>query len=138
MNSRLQNQLNMVGACINVAQSPDYKPVWDGKEPADFGTDMAKLGTDYGAVTTKAAQADAATGGGGDAKAGAETVLEEAAFVLTRAMANHFRKTGDSSALTERPKNALARLERGNTCFPTPQRPRASPLLPDRPSARKK
>lgn len=28
MNSRSQNQLNMIGACINVAQSKDYKPVW--------------------------------------------------------------------------------------------------------------
>ena len=67
MNSRLQNQLNMVGACLNVAQSSDYKPVWNGKPPADFGTDLAKLATDYGAVTAKAAQADAATGGAADA-----------------------------------------------------------------------
>ena len=37
MNSRLQVQLNMVGACITVAQSSDYKPVWNGKPPADFG-----------------------------------------------------------------------------------------------------
>jgi hypothetical protein len=45
---------------------------------------LAKLASDYGVVTAKAAQADAATGGG-DAKAGAETVLEDAAFILTRA-----------------------------------------------------
>ena len=95
MNLRLQNQLNMVGACITVAQSSDYKPVWNGKEPADFGTDIAQLGTDYGAVTAKAAQADAATGGAADAKATAETALEEAAFLLARALANHFKKTGD-------------------------------------------
>jgi hypothetical protein len=30
MNSRIQNQLNMVGACITVANSTDYKPVWSG------------------------------------------------------------------------------------------------------------
>jgi hypothetical protein len=99
MNSRLQNQLNMVGACVTVAQSSAYKPVWDGNEPADFGTDLTKLAADYGAVTAKAAQADAATGGGGDAKAGAETALEDAAFVLTRALANHFKKTGDLDRL---------------------------------------
>jgi hypothetical protein len=99
MNLRIQNQLNMVGACITVAQSSDYKPVWTGKPPADFGTDMAKLQTDYGAVTAKAAQADAATGGGGDAKSAAETVLEDAAFVLARALANHFKKTGDLDRL---------------------------------------
>jgi hypothetical protein len=99
MNLRIQNQLNMVGACISVAQSSDYKPVWTGKPPADFGTDMAKLQTDYGAVTAKAAQADAATGGGGDEKSAAETVLEDAAFVLARALANHVKKTGDLDRL---------------------------------------
>ena len=95
MNSRLQVQLNMVGACITVAQSSDYKPVWNGQPPADFGTDIVQLATDYGAVTAKAAQADGATGGAADAKAVAETALEDAAFVLARALAIHFKKTGD-------------------------------------------
>lgn len=95
MNLRLQNQLNMIGACINVAQSPDYNPVWNGKEPADFGADLTQLQTDYGAVTGKAAQADAATGGAADAKAVAETALEDAAYVLARALAIHFKKAGD-------------------------------------------
>ena len=99
MNSRIQNQLNMVGACVSVGQSNDYKPVWTGKDPADFGTDLAALQADYGAVTAKAAQADAATGGASDARAAAETALEDAAFVLTRALANHFRKTGDLDRL---------------------------------------
>jgi hypothetical protein len=95
MNSRTQNQLNMIGACINVAQSPDYKPVWEGKEPADFAIDLAKLQTDYGTVTVKAAQADSATGGAADAKSVAETALEDAAYVLARALALHFKKNGD-------------------------------------------
>jgi hypothetical protein len=99
MKLRISNQLTMVGACINVAQSPDYKPVWNGKDPADFGTDMTKLQTDYGAVTAKAALAEAATGGGGDAKSAAETVLENAAYVLARALANHFKKSGDLDQL---------------------------------------
>lgn len=99
MNSRLQNQLNMVDACITVVQSNDYKPVWNGKDPADFTTDLAQLATDYGAVTSKAAQADAATSGAADAKAVAETALEDAAFVLTRALANHFKNTGDLDRL---------------------------------------
>ncbi len=51
MNSRLQVQLNMVGACITVAQSSDYKPAWNGQPPPDFGTDLAQLATDNGAVT---------------------------------------------------------------------------------------
>ena len=99
MNLRLQNQLNMVGACITVAQSSGYKPVWNGKDPADFGADLTKLQADYGAITAKAAQADAATGGASDAKSVAETVLEDAAFVLARALANHFKKTGDLDRL---------------------------------------
>jgi hypothetical protein len=56
---------------------------------------MAKLQTDYGAVTAQAAQADAATGGAADAKAVAETALEDAAFVLARALAVHFKKSGN-------------------------------------------
>jgi hypothetical protein len=43
MKSRIQNQLNMVGACITVANSTDYKPVWTGNPSADFGTDMDDL-----------------------------------------------------------------------------------------------
>jgi len=95
MNSRIQNQLNMVGACLTVANSTDYKPVWTGNPPADFGTDLAQLQTNYGSVTVLAAQADAATGGGGDASSAAETALENAAFMLARALANHFKKNGD-------------------------------------------
>jgi len=95
MNSRTQNQLNMIGACINVAQSPDYKPVWEGKEPADFAIDIATLQTDYGTVTVKAAQADSATGGAADAKSLAETALEDAAYILARALAIHLKKIGD-------------------------------------------
>ncbi len=85
----------MVGACINVANSTDYKPVWNGNAPADFGTDLTQLQADYGAITSKAAQADGATGGAADAKAVAETALEDAAYILARALANHFKKTGD-------------------------------------------
>jgi len=95
MNSRLQNQLTMVGACVTVANSSDHKPVWFGNDPADFETDLAQLATDYGTITAKAAQADAATGGGTDAKSAAETALEDAAYVLARALAVHFKKTGD-------------------------------------------
>ena len=88
----------MVGACITVAQSSDYKPAWNGKPPADFGTDIVQLATDYGAVTAKAAQADGATGGATDAKAVAETSLEDAAFVLARALAVHFKNPATLTA----------------------------------------
>ena len=89
----------MVGACITVAQSADYKPVWTGNPPADFGTDIVQLKTNYDAIMAKAALADGATGGAADAKALAESNLEDAAYVLARALANHFKKTGDLNRL---------------------------------------
>ena len=99
MNIRLTNQINMVGACINVVTSKDYVAVWTGNPPADFTTDFTQLQTDYGSVTAKAALADGASGGAGDAKAQAETALEDAAFILARALANHFKKTGNLEKL---------------------------------------
>lgn len=98
MNSRIQNQLTMVGACITVAYSTDHKPVWFGKDPADFGTDLVALQTNYGTLNAKAALAEAAAGGAADAKAVAETTLEDAAYILARALAVHFKKTGNLTA----------------------------------------
>jgi hypothetical protein len=91
----------MVGACINVANSKDYVGVWTGNPPLDFTTDIAQLSTDYASVTAKAALADAASGGAGDAKAQAETALEDAAFILARALANHFKKTNNLEKLAQ-------------------------------------
>lgn len=105
MRSRLQNQLNMVGACLTVAQSAEYQPAWDGQDPEDFGTGLAQLQSGYGDLTARAAQAEAATGGAADAKALAESALEDTAFVLARALAVHFKKTGD---LTRRGKVDLS------------------------------
>lgn len=95
MDSRTQNHLNMVGTCISVAQDEAFTPVWQGKDPADFGTDLAQLATGHAAVINKAAQWEAATGGAADAKATAESVLEDAAYRLARACYNHFKKSGD-------------------------------------------
>ena len=89
----------MVGACINVAISKDYSAVWTGKAPADFATDIARLQADYGSTVGKAALAEGAVGGAGDAKSAAETVLEYSAYVLARALANHFKKLGDLDRL---------------------------------------
>jgi hypothetical protein len=99
MTSRHQNQLNMIGTCITVAQSPEHKSAWEGQEPADFGTDLAKLSTDYTALSLKAAQAEAATGGAADEKAVAEAALENLAYIAARALVNHFKKTGDRDRL---------------------------------------
>jgi hypothetical protein len=101
MNLRRSNQLNMIGSCINIANSPDYKPAWFGKDPADFGTDLATLSADYASTTAKAALAESAGGGAADLKAVAETTLEDAAHVLARALANHFKKTGDLERLAK-------------------------------------
>jgi len=101
MNIRLTNQINMVGACINVANSKDYVGVWTGNPPADFTTDFTQLQTDYASVTAKAALADGASGGAGDAKAQAEAALEDAAFILARALANHFKKTNNLEKLAQ-------------------------------------
>jgi hypothetical protein len=98
----------MVGSCITLANSAEHKPVWLGNEPADFGTDLVALQTDYGTITAKAAQADAAAGGAADAKAVAETTLEDIAYVLARALAVHFKKTNN---LTDRAKVDVSKSE---------------------------
>ena len=108
MNLRLSNQLTMAGACLTVANSADYKAVWLGKEPAEFEADIARLGADYGAVISKSAQAEASGGGAADAKAVAEEALENAAHVLARALANHFKKSGN---LTNRAKVDVTKTE---------------------------
>ena len=95
MNDRATNQLNMIGTCVGLAQQTAHAAVWTGQPPLDFGTDFAKLKTDYTATNAAAATAYAATTGSADAKATAETALENAAYVLARACASHFKKTGD-------------------------------------------
>jgi hypothetical protein len=95
MNLELTGQIKMIGACLTVANDKTNQPVWQGQPPLDFETDLTALGVDYEAVLQQDALADGATGGAGDAKALAETILEDAAFKLARALANHFKKTGN-------------------------------------------
>jgi hypothetical protein len=94
----------MIGTCLTVADLPENKAVWQGHDPADFETDIATLGTDYGAAATLAAQLATASTGPADQKDIAETVLEQLTFKLCRALANHFKKTGN---LTDRAKVAV-------------------------------
>ena len=96
MNSRLQNQLNMVGTCIIVANSPEHQTVWQGEGPAATATDLAALAAAYQSIHAKHALAKSATGGAGDEKSLAEDALENAAYLVARACASHFRKTGDA------------------------------------------
>ena len=95
MKDRLKNRLNMINTCLGIANSADYKPVWTGNNPADLGTDLARLGTGYNATIAKAALIDGTSDGSTDAKANAETALEDNAYVLARALAVHFKKTGN-------------------------------------------
>ena len=85
----------MVGSSITLAQSSDYKSIWDGQDPADFGIDLGLLTGKFGTISAKHAAALAATGGAADAKAFAEATLETSAFILARALAVHFKKSGD-------------------------------------------
>jgi hypothetical protein len=95
MSERTTNLLTMVGTCLTVAESPEHRPVWDGQEPAEFKTDLAALKAKYQSAMRVASQAGAATTGAANAKAKAETALENAAIELSRALANHFKKAGD-------------------------------------------
>ncbi len=85
----------MVGTCITTAQNPEYKLTWDGKDPADFGPDLVLLTGKFGSISAKHAEALAATGGAADAKASAEAPLEDIAYTTARALAVHFKKSGD-------------------------------------------
>lgn len=95
MNDRLKNRLNMINTCLGIANSAEHKPVWDGKDPADLGPGLTVLGTSYNACLAKAALADGTRDGSADAKASAETAVENTAYVLARALAVHFKKTGN-------------------------------------------
>ena len=112
MKDRITNQLDMVGACINIAELPTHALVWTNQPPLDFGTDFAVVKTEYGAITAAAAIAYAATTGPADGKGLAETALENAAFTLARACASHFKKTGDHTRLAQvnLTKSAIVRL----------------------------
>ena len=101
MVDRISNRLTMINAAIAVAETPANRLVWDGQSPAEFGTALNALKTGYAAATALAAQAGSATTGAAASKDVAETALENAAFVLARAMAFHLKKTGD---LTRRAK----------------------------------
>lgn len=89
----------MVGACLTVAHDPKYQPVWSGQPPVSFEKGLATLQAGYLSLTVKASEAEAANGGASDTKAEAESSLIEGAHVLARALAVHFKSTGDLTRL---------------------------------------
>ena len=101
MNDRITNQLNMVSACLAVADRPEYNAVWNGQPPLDFSADLSPIRGEYQGIIAASVLADAATTGPAAAKDTAETNLENAAFVLARACTAHYRKTGNQTDLAK-------------------------------------
>ena len=114
MNDRLTNRLNMAAACVAVAESPAFRPVWDGQEPAAFGLELSSLKANLTSVRDLATQTGSATTGAAEDKDVAETELENAAYPLARALTLHFKKTGN---LTHRAKVdvSLSAIQRRRT-----------------------
>ncbi len=101
MNDQITNQLDMVGTCLNVADKLENYAVWNCQPPLDFGTDLSMIRGEYQSIRDLSVLADAATTGPADAKATAETALENAAYTLSRACVAHFRKTGNMTDLAK-------------------------------------
>ena len=112
MNDRITNQLNMVSACLTVADRPEYNAVWAGQPPLDFSADLSSIRGEYQGIIAASVLADAATTGPAAAKDTAETNLENAALVLARACTAHFRKTGNQTDLAkvDLTKNGIKKL----------------------------
>ncbi len=99
MNDRNVNRLNMVNACLRLAESPEHRPVWDGKDPVAFTADFAALKAAAAETDVLAAQLGSIAAGAADAKAVAETALEDAAFLVATALRSFYKKTADSEGL---------------------------------------
>jgi hypothetical protein len=112
MKNRVNNHLDMVGTCINVADKPEFAALINTPPPTDFVGDIAALKTEYASVTAAAAAAYAATTGPADAKDIAETALEDLAYPLARALCVHYKKTGNLTdrAKVDFTKSAIVRL----------------------------
>ena len=112
MKDRITNQIDMIGACIALADKPEYIALWTGQQPADFESDLNTVRSEYGAIRSASSTAYASTTGAADAKAQAETGLEDAAYVLARACAAHFKRIGDLTRLAkvDFSKSAIVRL----------------------------
>ena len=114
MKTKLQTQLDMVRTCVDVAQSSDNAPVWRGQVPTAFGKLIARVESEYNALTAKAVLAEAAKAGAADAKAAVETALEENGFVLARALVVHLKQKGDLQrrAVVDVSRSEIVRLRR--------------------------
>lgn len=89
----------MINACLDLAASPEHRPVWDGQAPAAFAADFAILQAAVAETDLLAAQLGSLVAGAADAKAVAETALEDAAFLVATALRSFYKKTGDAENL---------------------------------------
>jgi hypothetical protein len=112
MNDPLQNRINMIGACLTFANHEDNLRAWQNQPPLDLTPDMATLATLHSAASDTASQLAGATTGVAEGKDAAETVLEDRAYLLARAVFNHCRKTGDAESCgrVNLTKSAIQRL----------------------------
>jgi hypothetical protein len=112
MNDPIQNRLNMIGTCVTFANDADNLPIWQNQPPLDLTADMATLATLHTAASDTATQLAGAVTGVAESKDAAETVLEDRAHVLARAVVNHCRKTGDmeTAGRVNLSKSAIQRL----------------------------
>ncbi|MBC8003492.1 MAG: hypothetical protein H7X97_12970 [Opitutaceae bacterium] len=106
----------MTQACVALAESPEYQPVWNGNAPAAFATELAAVKTALTSTLALASQADAAATGAAQDKDVAETALEDAAYPLARALALHFKKAGNLTdrAKVDRSLSAIQKLSAQN------------------------
>jgi hypothetical protein len=101
MNDKQTNHIGTVKACIRVANLQENRAVWDGNPPLAFEADLATLTTDCATAEGIAARANSAAKGYADAKEEAEDKLEKACFKTARALASHFKKSGDLGRLAK-------------------------------------
>jgi len=102
----------MVNACLTVAHTEANTLVWLGHEPADFAIDLDAIASDYADANSITTNLKNAIAGAGGVKDLAETAAEDAGYLLSQALCNHFRKTGDvvNLAKVKFTKPAIQRL----------------------------
>ena len=112
MTDTLTNQTNMIDTAIKLAKSATHRPVWENQAPLAFGIDLTALEAALADALELATAAYSATSGTTDQKAVAEDALEDLAYAVARALANHFKKTGDleKRAKVNVRKSAIVRL----------------------------
>lgn len=77
MKTRIQNQLNMVAAVLAVLEKPEFKPVWENRDPTVFTKKVRILHQANAAALKLGKDQTQSTKGTAAEKAGIETQLED-------------------------------------------------------------